>query len=396
MLPGFTVPSSLGKAKGSYASAPLMGNGSGFAQIVSPASFEPDGTFGFTPSTRVDNGLPNILSYPKTQQARQYEPSGQIVPAASCPSGYVGKVVCNVQGHCGVICVPIIPPPPPACPTWLPGVTKCGKICVNTTGDWGNCGLCGHGCPIPVGAGGACCSGACVDLSSDVNNCGGCGNVCATPLNAINVTCTGIFVGGAISGAVCDFSCPSGLTKCDQTHPTGCFDISSDTNNCGGCGHVCPELPNSTPTCAGGVCGFNCNAGFLKCGNTCCPPGPANSTSTCTFGQLCGWTCNSGFTKCGNSCCSSSMACCHGACLDPMTFSSDQNNCGGCGNVCPGGDGCCSGGQCGSLCGPTCCTSGNECCTGEIDGQTIPGSGRTCCPIGHCRSDARPPHFYCG
>lgn len=42
-------------------------------------------------------------------------------------------------------------------------------------------------------------------------------------------------------------TCPSGETHC----PSGCVDTSTDVNNCGSCGIVCP--PND-PSCIGGVC----------------------------------------------------------------------------------------------------------------------------------------------
>jgi hypothetical protein len=41
--------------------------------------------------------------------------------------------------------------------------------------------------------------------------------------------------------------CPTGQTDCRGT----CVDLMTDSNNCGGCGNICPS---TTPSCVGGVC----------------------------------------------------------------------------------------------------------------------------------------------
>lgn len=321
-------------------------------------------------------------------QIQSSELSGGIVPGAFCPPGFVGKVVCNVEGHCGVVCVPVLPPPPPACPIWLPGWVMCGTNCVNLNNDANNCGSCGHFCPIGS-VGRACCSGACVDRSSDTSNCGACGNVCPAPPNSTNVTCTGIVTGGMLTG-VCDFSCDSGYTKCGSI---GCFDIQTDVNNCGSCGKVCPQGPaNSHATCTNGVCGFACDQGFSLSNGICCPSGEFNSDGIC---------CPAGEFNSNGICCihGEEVNCGEGKCINTL---SDPNNCGGCRMLCASGICCkgkccrppginsttkCENGVCTNSCNPgyisvngvcTACPPGLTSCSGKCVTPTCSGA----CPTG--------------
>ena len=74
-----------------------------------------------------------------------------------------------------------------------------------------------NGCPQ---AGQVRCRGACVFLSSDPNNCGACGHVCPGGHLCVNGTCQ---------------ECPQSYqTLCGGT----CTDVSWDSNNCGACGNV--------------------------------------------------------------------------------------------------------------------------------------------------------------
>jgi hypothetical protein len=53
--------------------------------------------------------------------------------------------------------------------------------------------------------------------------------------------------------------------------PNGCQNLNNDPDNCGMCGHVCPDPPvvgSGSATCSGTGCGLVCNAGYLKCGGT--------------------------------------------------------------------------------------------------------------------------------
>ena len=56
---------------------------------------------------------------------------------------------------------------------------------------------------------------------------------------------------GATDAADTD-ECPPGHTRC----ATGCADLTSDPENCGGCGHVC----DSSTVCNEGRCASTCTA----------------------------------------------------------------------------------------------------------------------------------------
>jgi hypothetical protein len=86
-------------------------------------------------------------------------------------------------------------------------------------------------------------SGDCVDLSSDLDNCGACGSVCTSGLVAVECQ------DGECVRA--NTNCDSGLTFCGPV--IGCVDLSSDMDNCGGCGDVC-ESGLVAVTCSGGEC----------------------------------------------------------------------------------------------------------------------------------------------
>jgi hypothetical protein len=156
-------------------------------------------------------------------------------------------------------------------------------------------------------------------------------------------------------------SCPGNGTNCLT------FVGGSDVNNCGACGHTC-TTQNGTPACAGGVCQVaTCNSGFASCpGNGTDCSTPLNTVSNCgSCGHVCTTlngtpACNfvGGLWTCQAGTCNSGFANCPGNGTDCSTNTkTDNNNCGGCGNVCNanicGGSAqhvataACSGGSCG-------------------------------------------------
>src|SRR2546423_1495030 len=109
-----------------------------------------------------------------------------------------------------------------------------------------------------------------------------------------------------------------------------CTDVSSDADNCNGCGNVCPM---------GSACiGYDCVA--------CTPKTCAQIGATCgAISDGCGHDLDCGTCSPIAVCSSNNCVCalpCSASCVDKQ---SDPGNCGGCGNVCASGN--CSGGTCG-------------------------------------------------
>jgi hypothetical protein len=126
------------------------------------------------------------------------------------------------------------------------------------------------------------------------------------------------------------------------------------------------------------VCLGKYEAGLHDCNEDAgCPSGTnCTSANVCCPSDLMGCPCASGTTM--------------GCCIDPLT---DNDNCGGCGNVC-GADKHCFQGHCTCLgsaapcppgrdcCGATCCAAAETCC----NGTTCCSSGATCCGATCCSS----------
>jgi hypothetical protein len=231
---------------------------------------------------------------------------------------------------------------PPICTS---GTLTCNGACVPD--DVHNCGTCGHDCtnlPHVSGPTGCSASGACVIASGsctpgwadcdgnaddgceqDITQPGHCGS-CTTVCPASDPVCSG-------SGA--SYSCVSGCPASTPTRCSGsCVDTTSSASNCGACGNVCSEPTSGSGTgtaaCVPAGCTVDCAAGL-----TACPAAPALATT----------------------------------CVEAQT---DDDNCGGCGVACQGGEHCvtgaceCTNGQhlCGSpaacvdetvsACGPSC------------------------------------------
>jgi hypothetical protein len=132
------------------------------------------------------------------------------------------------------------------------------------------------------------CGNACADLSSDVNNCGGCGQACALP----NAT-------AHCAGATCQVaSCLPGYRNCDAKAANGCeIHSDSDVFNCGACGTVCGPYSNATAQCNGGFCAIGaCSQGQGDCDKWLtdgCETSLWTEQNCGACGNVCdlGWTC---------------------------------------------------------------------------------------------------------
>jgi C1A family cysteine protease len=83
------------------------------------------------------------------------------------------------------------------------------------------------------------CNGVCTDtMGSDTNNCGGCGWVCPGAL--------------ICSQGECIADCKEGFDNCQQYD---CTDLRSDDDNCGKCGNTC----SNRQTCVSGKCTSLCS-----------------------------------------------------------------------------------------------------------------------------------------
>ena len=160
------------------------------------------------------------------------------------------------------------------------------------------------------------------------------GRYCTTNKQCCNNRCrTGKRVPIA-SRNICD--CDAPFAMCGKL----CRDLSSDPNNCGGCGI---KIDRETEICCDGV------------------PTLIDSENCGTCGEVCGPD---------DVCCAES-----GGCAD---LQSDPNNCGECGNVCDGGE--CTDGECGGSgtcnvdpCTPAVPTNQSGKCIVDIDGVTHDG-----------------------
>jgi len=185
---------------------------------------------------------------------------------------------------------------------------------------------------IPCSADQVRCGGQCVNVRQSVLHCGACGTACP----AGNV---------CVNGA-CMQSCPGTQTLCSGNL---CVSTGTDRANCGACGNACA----AGQVCSNGACTVECAANL----------------QTCSAGS------DAGADASGPR-----------YCADPQT---DRNNCGGCGNVCPGGR-ICERGMCVVSCGVGLTNCDGTCRDLQMDRANCGGCGTVCaagqvCSSGTCQ-----------
>ncbi|WP_146651520.1 hypothetical protein [Labilithrix luteola] len=289
---------------------------------------------------------------------------------------------------------------------------------VDLRSDPRNCGSCGFTCPSAAnGALFACAEGKCqmtctnsprrfdcngivddgCEVTANTNeNCGGCGVTCTDPESPCT-TRKGLQRCG----------CPAPEIVCPDGDGFGCVNAIGDDTNCGACGNACdrtnggaPSYENTYYGCAAASCGhlkcevlwgdcnFNIKADgcetYLLSDQNCggcgnvCPAGMGCYVNLQSFQAEC--MCPPGKTLC------EIIPGLAAACVD---ITSDPKNCGGCGVTCSGSDSrshdymfpSCRGGSC-----ETSCEMGRADCNGngedgcEINTNSDP---RNCGECGH-------------
>jgi len=193
----------------------------------------------------------------------------------------------------------------------------------------------------------------CETLPSKNDSCGACGNVCADPAKPCLSQPSGEYACG----------CPPGWDSCGLPL---CLPLLDDDLHCGACSNRCnPNGDAGAPPanayygCAGGECGhLKCVAGMGNCdddsANGCETPLTTNQNcGACDNACAAGQTCLFDKVANGYRClCPPGLTYCDRQCVD---LSSDDSNCGTCGNICgvPGSKvhvGLCSYGTCAFSC----------------------------------------------
>ena len=287
------------------------------------------------------------------------------------------------------------------------GLVNCNGVCVDPRSNPNYCGAT-PGCGVGAGGAGTICTVGQVCAGNGVcqTSCGvdqvQCGNECIDPSNS-NVACgatgncTNVGVGNSAgkvcpggqvcSSGSCAASCATGEALCGGV----CVNGQTDSTRCGAAGNCSNVgMGNSAGTacatglvCTGGSCSITCQANQVLCGSTCIDPTTnltfcgANGNCTndgvgmdtkglpCPMGQVCS-------NKTCQTQCTGVLTACGDVCVNEST---DNQNCGACGNICPGGT-VCVGKTCTAICTGTLKVCNNAC----VDEQDDPGHCGSCTP----------------
>jgi len=133
-----------------------------------------------------------------------------------------------------------------------------GDFTLVSTSVCNGAGACSPANPSTCNSGSYCSGGTCTTQATN-------GGACQRTAQCQSGNCT---------GSVC---CASGQTGCNGV----CKTLSTDTSNCGSCGHVCPNPPsNGTAVCSGSSCGVQC-IDSVHCGSSCFDCRQPNANVSC-------------------------------------------------------------------------------------------------------------------
>ena len=272
--------------------------------------------------------------------------SGPVSAEASAPSFTPDDAAADAPPAFALCPATTCPPGRATCPSPSGGdVQKCDTQLLS---DRLNCGACGAKCAdlrdevgqprAPLHYVLECLQGKCVSVCAspiwkDCNgiaedgcetsletpsNCGACGNACAPGVACIAGKC----------------GCPAGQTQCTVDGTPQCVDLKSDDGNCGACNKPCPIDPSwlVPPNMHYGCVNATCGASGLSTPPVGAPPpalpmAPPKAQLKCdSFGA------GATFANCN-----ANLA---DGCEVNVRAAGDDKNCGACGKVCPAGTKC--------------------------------------------------------
>jgi hypothetical protein len=289
--------------------------------------------------------------------------------------------------------------------------------------DPAHCGSCSVACSSDAGLAMSCQNGACATTScaTGTGDCDGTtANGCETNLNAnaancgsCGYACQFAHASASCVAGICHVaSCDAGFGDCDANESNGCeTNTGASLLHCGTCANACNPLPNAAVGCVAGKCESTCSAGFGDC-DAIAPGCEAQLESDSAHCGACGRACgvqNVASIECEFGVCRSFCTLGFANCSVPVTgaddgceLSASTNNtdCGGCGNDCTlQGAGFTCGGA-GHPVGLCSCSVDADCNPHGASGTCQSGGlcnckNKACSPGEHCELDADGKKSHC-